>query len=651
MSQHRHDKIPTAEGVKTQVKLSRNSDVELFLPEDPASFHRADSGLRSSIWHRICLAMHASSTILHFVMIFVMHFQLEKRLKVQLGSQSDTLSLKLFMHRLLVKHQTLTQSHDQYASWLGLGSGVSALFKQRNARAGYKWVLLITTYLAASAVMKITTAALFHLTPTTSVTSKETAASSIHSEALTSIMRRPKDLTQSDYMADNLRETMVLEKLRLGTWELSPTVDSLGLHGNLLYDVLPQVANVTGAVNVTAITVNAACHTVSTKDFINMNSDINGVGAIYPLGWRSVPLSAAGNTREVKGGSNLPPTFVVPFQSMYGIEDTQGNTLKGIPFSQVLIDAYPLTFLVDEPVARNYVNMKNVNKCPSGLGLTVDSPFTSRRTTDGPYNVTSELGLMACSLSWSSASVVVNAEYRTPVDTPKRKSQSWWSEFSLATLSFAEATSFPIFGLLERALPGSSTFTFKCNPPVTGTGLLDRTHWSVDWSSFDLFVLIANAYRSFSDNYLGLSNQSIPPRIKLHEFENMLEDWAAMNFYIHNKVNVLTKLGDTEPTSVSVSVRTQVSQLQLRALPVFGGLAASLVMLSIAATIVFTTPALRSQPKEIGVLQLLWLSDLKFDLGRLEAPPTEVNLRRAGLALVVSLVDGLGEFRRQGKTD
>jgi hypothetical protein len=72
-------------------------------------------------------------------------------------------------------------------------------------------------------------------------------------------------------------------------------------------------------------------------------------------------------------------------------------------------------------------------------------------------------------------------------------------------------------------------------------------------------------------------------------------------------------------------------------------------MLLIAITIIATTPGLQIHPTEIGVLQLLWLLDVRFDLGHPEAHPTEENLRRAGLTTSVSLINGVGAIRRSSK--
>ncbi|KAH8824175.1 hypothetical protein DL96DRAFT_1613301 [Flagelloscypha sp. PMI_526] len=541
---------------------------------------------------------------------------------------------KLFMHRLLVKHQSLTQSHDQHSSWLGLASAVTALFKQRSARAGYKWILLITTYLAASAAMKITTAALFQLSPTTIIVPTETQAMSVTSDFLTSIMRGSTLGPQGDSMVQYLREAMVLEYARLGTWQGSPTVDSVGLQGNVLYDIIPSIANSTDKANVTSTTLNVDCQSISTEDFLNLTVPVDQFGPERQEGWDLTPLSVSKDIRERNGSQTVPPSFLIPIQLMYRIDDSQGKALNVTPFTKILIDNSTSHVYIDDPSAFAWVpETDSIVKCPQELYLDASVPFNTGPERAWVQNIAKDsgVGLMICSITWAAGSAIINTQQRTPIEVSKRKDQSSWSQIPLANLTLPKTGgASPIFNSLGEP-PGRGQFDLNCR--VTSA---EMQSFSADWTYFDIFV----------DKYLGLTKQETP-RLKLHEFENMLEDWIAMNLFIYSKANVI--LGSASSNvSTTVPVKTQVSELQLRALPVYAGFAASLIMLAIASTIVFTTPALRFHPNEIGVLQLLWLSDVRFDLGP-DTHPTEVNLRKAGLATSVSLVNGVGVFRRATK--
>ncbi|KAH8806980.1 hypothetical protein DL96DRAFT_586972 [Flagelloscypha sp. PMI_526] len=255
---------------------------------------------------------------------------------------------------------------------------------------------------------------------------------------------------------------------------------------------------------------------------------------------------------------------------------------------------------------------------------------------------------MICSVTWASGFAVVDAQRRTLVEAGKRKNQSAWGDVFQGNLSLPNTRLSPTYNSLGKQSktglspifdslgkpPGQAVFNFNCN----STSTIYQT-WATDWTFFDIFT----------DSYLGLTKQETP-RIQLYEFENMLEDWVAMNLYIYNKANVIVNLnGGSSNVSTTVPVRRQVSELQLRALPVFAGFFASFIMLLVALAIAFTTPALRSHPNEVGMLQLLWLSDVKFDLG-LDIHPTEGNLRKAGLATSVSLVNGVGVLRQRRKS-
>ncbi|KAH8834200.1 hypothetical protein DL96DRAFT_1579777 [Flagelloscypha sp. PMI_526] len=614
--------------------------------------------------HAICLAMHIVSTALYFIMILVMHFGLEKRVQVQLGPQTDSLSLfiqiflqlftivflmatlfvtqKLFMRRLLVQRQSLTQSHDQYSSWLGLVSSISILLKQLRTRAGYKWILVIMTYLTASAVMKITTAALFQLSPTNIVILKETQASSISSDFLASVMRGSPVGPDGDAVVQYLREAMVLEYARLGTWETSSTVDSVGLRGNVLYDVIPSNINATNTLDVAAITINADCKALSSKDFLSLDTYTSNNGTenvTSQIGWSLHPFSVSAPIRELNASQTISHSFLIPFQSMYRIHDSQGKALNGTPISKLLFrnSSTPIKIYINDSKLSSD-NLTTYAACPSGIALRAVTPL-SRYWNEYDLANNSGTGFMLCSLTWQAGSVVVDAINRTPVKNLKRKDQSSWSKISMKNLTYtpifddtpSQATTAPMFFLLGTP-PGQKTFEFYCytEPKVVQV-------FNIDWTLLDVFAA----------KYLGLINQTIP-QVKLHDFENMLEDWVAMNMYIYDKANVLVN-GASNKVSATVPTLTQVSQLQLRSLPVFGGFAASLVMLLIAITIIATTPGLQIHPTEIGVLQLLWLLDVRFDLGHPEAHPTEENLRRAGLTTSVSLINGVGAIRRSSK--
>ncbi|KAH8810422.1 hypothetical protein DL96DRAFT_1561669 [Flagelloscypha sp. PMI_526] len=514
---------------------------------------------------------------------------------------------KLFMHRLLVRHQSLTQSHDQYSSWLGLASAIAALFKQRSARAGYKWIFCILIYLACSAVMKITTAALFQLSPTTIVTPQGTQATSVSSDFLTSVMRDASSDSPEESMVQYLRQAMVYEYARLGSWERSPTVDSVGLQGNALYDVIPQIANATDTVNVTSMTINANCGPLSSVDYRNWTDAITG--ALPPTlqaGWLLTPLSASGTLWELNQSQTHSNPFLIPFQTMFKIEDSQGTALNLTPFRDFLIDNHTGTVYFDDPSSINPLEDVGTRlRCPEELTLNVSisSPNSQSRLLWNNVTRDSGFGFFMCSLNWTEGAMLVDAVQRTPIKARERRDRSLWRE--------TPATNNP-------------------DPDLKYT-------WSPSWSFFDLFA----------DRYLRLTQRD-PLQLQLHEFESMLEDWVAMNLYLYNKAALFSNSIDAS-NNVSVSVKSQVSQLQLRALPVFGGFAAALIMFAIASLIVFTTPAHRLHPDEIGVLQLLWLSNVKFDLGPPEAQPTEENLRKAGLSTSVSLVNGVETFRRTTK--
>ena len=64
---------------------------------------------------------------------------------------------KLALRRLLTSRQTLTAMHDEYNSWIGIGSALSTLYGQCRIRSALPWVLCVTVYLINITVLHIVT--------------------------------------------------------------------------------------------------------------------------------------------------------------------------------------------------------------------------------------------------------------------------------------------------------------------------------------------------------------------------------------------------------------------------------------------------------------------------------------------------------------
>lgn len=165
------------------------------------------------------------------------------------------------MQRVLALPQSLTRSHDEYSSWLGLGSAISSLYKQRVARSGPKSLALITIYLIGSAVLKVTTAALFQLPTVPTIMMFPASSRPI-------IPPISPEISQGNHLLSVAMQLMSLASNRSDTG--SDLIPSVGLSGNQIYDIIDLVPNATETrtVEVNISTVNVKCHTVDQSIFI-----------------------------------------------------------------------------------------------------------------------------------------------------------------------------------------------------------------------------------------------------------------------------------------------------------------------------------------------------------------------------------------------
>ncbi|KAH8810195.1 hypothetical protein DL96DRAFT_1761126 [Flagelloscypha sp. PMI_526] len=664
---------------------SEISRIDVDFPRDHSGSRNSLSlqGLHSQVvrygWHIICLGLHAMFTLLYLAQIPIMCYGLEKKVQVAVGRETDRISLaiqillqalaiaylsaalfvtqKLFMHRLLIVRQPLTSSHDQYSSWLGLGSAAFTLFKQRSATGKLRWLFLIAVYLSASAVVKICTAALFQMTPETIVQTIPMNATAVASDSLTRFMDGITNDTLQAAQSIAQQLSMVLNYNQFGS--LNPSGE-IGLEGNTLYDLIPLVENATenGLVVVNAYTTHVDCKMLSMNDLLRIapSNEANPAG-MRSYWWRLRALAWINLKKQQD-----PNQFLIPISTIYPILDSSGRSLNKPPLNQtnlvveqtVIISKVELNEPQSDPnkaIQDDKIDTSGqLLNCPQGVAyanspLWADGVTTNTDVWSGSLGTDGMVGLASCRFTWTAGTETVDSVKRTLSQPRKLKTTSSWTEATTDELSVGSKwEDFPghAAALLMggNQAPSAGFFRFWCNTTVPYAS--DSRAATIGIYAMDLF----------SFKHLGLLGRE-SPTIMLHDFENMLEEWLALSIWIREYLSLLYEPdANTEgnikgfaSNVVNFPKNVQVSQLTLRAVPVYAGFAASLVMLAVACAIVFTTPVLLSHPNEVGVLQLLWLSDV--DLGTKKSP-TEANLRKAGLATNISLVHGVGNLRRRG---
>ncbi|KAH8824535.1 hypothetical protein DL96DRAFT_1614363 [Flagelloscypha sp. PMI_526] len=642
------------------------SSLNRSMPDISSKLHEGSDAIsevfRVTRWHILSLLFHAFLVVLHLILLILMVLRVERRVHIPLGEQTSRwstaiqfilqafalvtlagslfVSQKLFLQRLLASRQTLTSSHDQYASWLGLGGALSSLWKQRSVRAGLHPVLIlvvIALYLVASTVLKITTAALIQLRPTPTVGSFSTLATGVSplKDELDPLRARLQPLLMDLIMAEQ-------DPSGNGT-KFDSLFPAKGLNGSTIYDVIPVVANATGQMEVNSCTVQVKCFSV---DRAVAQGDLFGA-----MTMSISELSAYESTDNIWGlirndtteqASPYNRTTLIPLLSFLNITDSNGKHSNQIPVGNM---SFGLVGKVDE---------MQIASASSSFGDDVKPTTcnTSRiQDTDlGLWGVAPALEFAVCSIDYSFKKVSIYAESRTLVDTITRKNTSQWNQFD-----FKDISAWSLEPNLVRI--GSESFASQSGMhPSLSCNVAQNSQLADEGFTFGTANPVT-FFQKYMAQKMGLISAGVPdasdtntpyPTFALHTLENALEDFFALNLFSMQQANVNNTaagvLADNQ-VRVNVPINTLISELTLNPLPVYLGFGMSLLMLGATIFFALSTPFHVSRVENIGLLQLLYISDV------IRTPetskPTEEDLRRAGLGTNVKLNDGLGELRQR----
>ncbi|KAH8832949.1 hypothetical protein DL96DRAFT_1704996 [Flagelloscypha sp. PMI_526] len=618
---------------------------------------------RSRKWHIVCVSLHLFFAFLHVALVVVMNLGVEKKAHIPLGYWTTFwgaaiqiilqtfailflagalfASQKIFMRRILLSHQTLASSHDQSKSWLGLGSALTTLLQQGSARSGVRALLFITIYLSASAVVKVTTSALFQLTPV--------FISDFTSSSGTSLapIRDFWDTTEILSLPNRLHTvfmSLVLTQngTSIDTSTSTSLFSSVGLQGNTLYDLIPVVENSTSSVSVNTYSVNAQCQSVDYQWWNSLQQQIQF--DLSPLstdvtrtGWVT---SGPSYNMKTSSSSFLNRSTLIPLFSFINITDSAGNIGLQYPAAQLQLQRLDSQ---DPWVSFRPFETGGLS-CPAGLygRVTAQAAIANRSLSEASLPTAS---MMLCTITMDPQTAPVNATTRALVNAVSRKNSSNWSQFPNDLSGWSSDSVFNFYlgsGELdpEKVPRAFTNMNFACN--ATTNQSFSRLPSIFESYMFSRLNIFAPPLRSEGDT---INTPKPFPSLKLHDLEIALEDYIAAFLFTLQKAN------ETRPEytasrnfSVNVPINRMVSELTLRTLPVYLGLGASLVMLAVALWIVITTPVQSPEVDSLGLLEILWLSGSTIvQVSR----PTEEKLRHAGLSTNVKLGENASELRQR----
>ncbi|KAJ3551018.1 hypothetical protein NM688_g4948 [Phlebia brevispora] len=158
------------------------------------------------------------------------------------------LTQRITLHEFIKRPQTLTAIHDKSSAWLGLGSSLQTLARQRKLVTDFLGISMITLYLLLIFVVHTTLPGIFSFTAqniTTFVDYPSTLA------------RQAPPIVQENAFAANNEDYAILQVYD------TLTLSTIGLWGSTLYDIIPVVEGATGAwVEVNATTFSVDCATL-----------------------------------------------------------------------------------------------------------------------------------------------------------------------------------------------------------------------------------------------------------------------------------------------------------------------------------------------------------------------------------------------------
>ncbi|KAJ7144607.1 hypothetical protein C8R44DRAFT_846317 [Mycena epipterygia] len=215
----------------------------------------------------MCLVLHIGLVLLHVVVLIigikhiehnvVFGIELQSIISFALTAVTTGIGIvylasalfvtqKLAMHQNLQAEQTLTATHDNVASWNGLGSAISTLFRQSDVPASIIGTWAIVGYLGCISALHITTPALFSVVAFNM-----------------SIPHTVQTLGVPDYnISANVNGTAQFLDMALGFFPYMSNLNqsqTLGLFNGTLYETLNDLDSGRGNAGVSATAFDITC--------------------------------------------------------------------------------------------------------------------------------------------------------------------------------------------------------------------------------------------------------------------------------------------------------------------------------------------------------------------------------------------------------
>ncbi|KAL1691124.1 hypothetical protein GGG16DRAFT_54372 [Schizophyllum commune] len=514
------------------------------------------------------------------------------------GSLLIWITQKLALRRLLTSRQTLTAMHDEYSSWIGIGSAILALAGQRRIRSALPWVSCISAYLVCitalhSTVPSMVTIKIGEVDLEDSVTTRlayPDVKGMLYSG--TSTLQNAPNL----YHAPFTDASSLLPYIALLNGDQEP-----GLARSTIYDItMPEAgmrqSNSTTLVNSTTFDVRCGkLESLKLEDY-------------HPKDAREVRhydlshVYSNGTKQEGLRIYNMQPNNAMAFAWLNSSSDA------------------------DAPPAynRSFYLYGTFNVMDSAGVWLPNLTLPQRVAAGAPVN----MSVVGCNLYSNDSFVHVNTTTRLAVgeEVANMSTSAHWESFE--PLGAVKAEELNILDLWTTAISKQ----YETNSSLGRS----ETH-KLGFMAKYLTARLSLKLPSYSGAYVPRQ------RVHLYELENALSELAASYFWALNQVNTNNQYG-IERTSVTTTlVPIPVRKFRLNRLSIFSGLVISVALLVMNYLLVRprVSRAKHAHAADVldslGLLQTVWFlrdrPDVLSTVGRVENP-LEDELRLAGMFMM-----------------
>ncbi|KAJ3551017.1 hypothetical protein NM688_g4949 [Phlebia brevispora] len=500
---------------------------------------------------------------------------------------------RITLHEFAQRSQTLTAMHDKTFSWLGLGSSLQTLVRQRKLSTDVLGISMITLYLLLIFVVHTTLPGIFGVT-TQNITTFATYPT---------VLARQSGLNA---MLDGLFGTPDM-------YSILPVYDTLdfaplGLSNNTLYDVIPAVENATGA----GVEVNATTFSV----------DCAPLSDVVQTGFWSSENSSTNN-----------PIYE------YAFDDKSYNEIQ----VGVMVGLQPnLTALVwpDMIVVASTYSMVDSAGVPAPAmqmnPMWIVDPWTDPDPQSSPYDKTINVTFLGCNFAVQNSTIIVNSRSRTVDSPPAPPASVRWHEWTSPGASLDPM----LFGALQQftmSVP-SATEDSGAEVLLVYNATYNETGWNDEMSVVDWFV--STDMQSLHPN--ATIQYTEPQEIALGDLNWSLgRAYAAVWYYVNMATSPGVELNKAQG-QVSIPSSNLQERLLVNRFPLFTGFAASCMLFALTVVMIAKSGSFSRDVAHhdvSGLLPILWLLGNEPRLAELQAPDLDA-LRVAGMQ-VVTRIEGL----------